>query len=93
MEEKQEKEEKRNSKFTMFLLALLLSAFMVASIAQLPWSSQLNEIPTEEVGNELYQNYWFALIVLGFGLAAALLGGIYLAKIEAGIREKEDEKK
>ena len=80
------------AQFTMLLVVLLLAAIMVASIIQLPWKNDLREIDTESVGTALFMDYWFALIVLALGLAAAILGGIYLGKMEAmqagpGLRE------
>lgn len=80
------------SKFSMLMLVLLFGSFMAASIVQLPWTSELTEIPTEEVGSFLFEDYWFALILVGLGIVAAILGGIYLAKVDTGIFKKEDEK-
>lgn len=85
-------EKRRKSNFTMLLIALLLSALMIASVVQLPWGTDIQEIPTSEVGKELLQEYWFAIILLGLLLAAGLLGGIYLAKMEAEVEEREADK-
>ena len=85
-------ENSRKNNFTMLLITLLLSALMIASVIKLPWATDIQEIPTSDVGNELMQDYWFAVILLGLILAAGLLGGIYLAKMEAEVEEMEDER-
>ncbi len=76
----------------MLLVSLLLSAVMIASVIQLPWGTDIQEIPTSEIGNDLLENYWFAIIILGLLLAVGLLGGIYLAKMDPIGEEKEDGK-
>ena len=78
-----------DSRFTMLLLVLLFSALMMASVINLPWENQLYEMPTNEVGFELFQNYWFVLLILGLCLAASLLGGIYLARMDTSSGEEE----
>jgi len=89
-----ERIERPPNKLIMLLLMLIFLAIIIASIIQLPWSTELEEeLSTEDVGNILFHNYWFALIVLGLVLLAALLGGIYLAKIELKTKGEEDAKK
>lgn len=75
--------------FKMLLIVLLFSALMMASVIRLPWGNELHEIPTTNVGSELFRNFWVLLIILGLGLAAAILGGVYLAKMEAMVEEDE----
>jgi NADH:ubiquinone oxidoreductase subunit 6 (subunit J) len=93
---KKKKKQGPMSKYSMLLVVLLFGSFMAASIIQLPWTNELTEIPTEEVGEFLFEDYWFALILVGLGVVAAILGGIYLAKVDTRIFEnefkKEDEK-
>jgi NADH:ubiquinone oxidoreductase subunit 6 (subunit J) len=93
---KKKKKQGPMGKYSMLLVVLLFGSFMAASIIQLPWTNELTEIPTEDVGSFLFEDYWFALILVGLGIVAAILGGIYLAKVDTKIFEdefkKEDEK-
>ena len=41
-----------------------------------------DEVPMKDVANSLFEDYSFALIILGMLLAASVLGGIYLARKE-----------
>jgi NADH:ubiquinone oxidoreductase subunit 6 (subunit J) len=86
------KENGAMGKFSMLLLVLLFGAFMGASIVQLPWTNDLHEIPTEEVGSTLFEEFWFAMILIGLGIVAAILGGIYLAKVDTKMFKKEEKK-
>ncbi|MCK5548338.1 MAG: hypothetical protein KAI64_04945 [Thermoplasmata archaeon] len=84
--------DERNNRFVVALIAILLIAIMISSIVNLPWGEEIHEIPTKEVGRALFTEFWFAIVILGLLLAAALLGGIYLAKGDDGVDEKEDAK-
>lgn len=62
------------------LLGYLMAISLVASHA---WdSSDINEVPMGEVARTLFNEYAFALIVLGLLLSASVVGGIFLAKME-----------
>jgi NADH:ubiquinone oxidoreductase subunit 6 (subunit J) len=91
-EEEQEEKRSTSSKFNMLLIILLFAAIMAVSVVQLPWTSELSEIPTKEVGNLLFETYWFALILIALTIAASILGGIYLAKIETTIGRRKEKK-
>jgi len=66
----------------MKLAVALLCAVMIASFVGLPWKNELREIGTTDVAEIFFNNFGFALIILGLLLAAAMIGGVYLAKME-----------
>ena len=69
------------------LLGYLMAISLVASDA---WdTTEINEVPMQDVANSLFDNYSFALVILGMLLAASVLGGIYLARKE--VKEVEEE--
>jgi NADH:ubiquinone oxidoreductase subunit 6 (subunit J) len=62
------------------LLGYLMALSLVSSEA---WeTTDINEVPMEDVANSLFDDYSFALVILGMLLAASVLGGIYLARKE-----------
>ncbi|MEE9115957.1 MAG: NADH-quinone oxidoreductase subunit J [Thermoplasmata archaeon] len=64
--------------------AVLLGYLMVLSlVSSEAWeTSDMDEVPMKDVANSLFEDYSFALIILGMLLAASVLGGIYLARKE-----------
>lgn len=69
------------------LLGYLMAISLVASDA---WdTTEINEVPMQDVANSLFDHYSFALVILGMLLAASVLGGIYLARKE--VKEVEEE--
>jgi NADH:ubiquinone oxidoreductase subunit 6 (subunit J) len=62
------------------LLGYLMALSLVSSEA---WeTTDINEVPMEDVANSLFDDYSFALVILGMLLSASVLGGIYLARKE-----------
>lgn len=62
------------------LLGYLMALSLVSSVA---WeTSDVNEVPMHDVANSLFDDYPFALVILGLLLSASVLGGIYLARKE-----------
>ncbi len=67
---------------------------MAVSFVGVPWPTQQHEIqvvngtaPTgNTLANSLFDSYSIAVILIGIILAAAMVGGVYLAKMEGGKR-------
>jgi NADH:ubiquinone oxidoreductase subunit 6 (subunit J) len=63
---------------------------MSVSFVGIPWPTEQHEIPVYNgtaqngVANVLFNVYPIALILIGIILAAAMIGGVYLAKMEGG---------
>lgn len=65
---------------------------MAVSFIGVPWPTQQHEIPVvnttspngNAIANSLFNSYAVALILIGIILAAAMVGGVYLAKMEGG---------
>ncbi len=65
---------------------------MAASLVGVPWPTQQHEIQVvnttspngNAIANSLFNSYTIALILIGIILAAAMVGGVYLAKMEGG---------
>ena len=65
---------------------------MAASLVGIPWPTQQHEIPVvnttspsgNAIANSLFNTYSIALILIGIILGAAMVGGVYLAKMEGG---------
>jgi NADH:ubiquinone oxidoreductase subunit 6 (subunit J) len=65
---------------------------MAVSFVGVPWPTTQHEIPVvnttspggNAIANSLFQTYSIALILIGIILAAAMVGGVYLAKMEGG---------
>ncbi len=69
------------------LLGYLMALSLVSSSA---WdTTDINEVSMQDVANSLFDDYSFALIILGMLLAASVLGGIYLARKEVKEVKKE----
>lgn len=71
------------------LLALLvLFTVLAVSFVNIPWSSGLHEVPvTSEPGgsgvaDSLFNQYGVTVILIALVLSAAMIGGVYLAKME-----------
>lgn len=64
--------------------AILLGYIMAVSlIATSAWeTSDINEIPMHDVADSLFNEFGFVLVILGLLLSAAVIGGIFLAKME-----------
>ncbi|UCD91971.1 MAG: NADH-quinone oxidoreductase subunit J [Methanobacteriota archaeon] len=62
--------------------AVLLGFLMALSLVSTEtWeTSEINEIPMTDVADSLFNEYGFALVVLGILLTASVLGGIFLAR-------------
>jgi len=65
---------------------------MAVSFVGVPWPTVQHEIPVvnttspsgNAIANSLFSSYAVALILIGIILAAAMVGGVYLAKMEGG---------
>ncbi len=65
---------------------------MAVSLIGVPWPTQQHEIPVvnttapggNAIANSLFNSYSMALVLIGIILAAAMVGGVYLAKMEGG---------
>ena len=65
---------------------------MAVSFVGVPWPTTQHEIPIvnttapqgNAIANSLFQTYAIALILIGIILGAAMVGGVYLAKMEGG---------
>jgi NADH:ubiquinone oxidoreductase subunit 6 (subunit J) len=65
---------------------------MSASFIGVPWPTTQHEIPIvnttspsgNAIANRLFDSYAMALILIGIILGAAMIGGVYLAKMEGG---------
>ncbi len=65
---------------------------MAVSFIGVPWPTQQHVIPVYNnttaagngVANALFNSYAIALILIGVILGAAMVGGVYLAKMEGG---------
>ncbi len=78
------------------LLALMavsaLFVIMTISLVGIPWPSQPSEIPvynttapdSNGIANVLFSSFPITVILIGLLLGAAMIGGIYLAKMEGG---------
>ncbi len=78
---------KENSEATLVIVvtaAVLLGYMMALSlISSEAWeTTDINEVPMEDVAHSLFDDYSFALVILGMLLSASVLGGIYLARKE-----------
>jgi NADH:ubiquinone oxidoreductase subunit 6 (subunit J) len=70
--------------------AFLLTVVMVVLIASVPWTQVMedagkegsNQVPIEEVANYTFEDFGFALVILGLLLASAIIAGTFLAKEE-----------
>ncbi len=67
---------------------------MAVSFIGVPWPTQQHQVPLvnatspsgNALANSLFYSYSIALILIGIILAAAMVGGVYLAKMEGGKR-------
>ncbi len=65
---------------------------MAVSFVGVPWPTQQHEIPIvnttsptgNAIANSLFNSYTIALILIAIILGAAMVGGVYLAKMEGG---------
>ncbi len=80
---------KRND--VILLIGVTLLFVLVAeSMINVPWRDELHDIPTYNntnasgpgVANSMFNDYSFTIIIIGLLLAAAMIGGVYLAKEE-----------
>ncbi len=72
--------------------AATLFLVMAVSLIGLPWPTQQHEIPVVNnttangtgvgIANSLFYTYPITLILIGIILASAMIGGVYLAKME-----------
>ena len=65
---------------------------MAVSFIGVPWPTTQHEIPVvnttaparNAIANSLFSSYSIALILIGVILGAAMVGGVYLAKMDGG---------
>ena len=75
-------------------VAAVATLFLVLAVSfvGVPWPTTQHEIPVvtppsppgNPTANRLFDSYAIALILIGIILAAAMVGGVYLAKMEGG---------
>ncbi len=74
-------------------VAAVAALFLVMSVSLVgvPWPTEQHEIPVVNntttgngIANSLFESYPFALILIAIILGAAMVGGVYLAKMEGG---------
>ena len=75
-------------------VAAVATLFLVLAVSfvGVPWPTTQHEIPVvnttspsgNAIANSLFESYSIALILIGIILAAAMVGGVYLAKMEGG---------
>ena len=75
-------------------VAAVATLFLVLAVSfvGVPWPTTQHEIPVANttspsgnaIANRLFDSYAIALILIGIILAAAMVGGVYLAKMEGG---------
>ncbi len=69
---------------SLAVFVVVLSLFFVAA----PWVSELHEVPvygnnsTNGVANNLFLSYPITVILIALLLSSAMIGGVYLAKME-----------
>ena len=76
--------------FLALIPAFLLMIVMVVLIASVAWTDVMEDagkdgstqVPIEEVANYTFEDFGFALVVLGLLLASAIIAGTFLAKEE-----------
>lgn len=74
----------------MLLAVTLLFIVVAESVFLVPWANELHDIPVYNdtdpsgpgVANSLFRDYSFTTVLIGLLLAAAMIGGIYIAKKE-----------
>ena len=65
---------------------------MAVSLVGIPWPTEQHQIDVvnttspggNAIANSLFNSYTIALILIAIILAAAMVGGVYLAKMEGG---------
>ena len=64
------------------IAVILLAILMVYSLAEPPWATEMADAATnEEVAESVFEDHGFTFVILGLLLAAAMIGGIFLAKM------------
>ncbi len=69
---------------TLFLFLAVLAILFNAA----PWQNTLHEVPvygnnsTNGVANNLFLSYPITLLIIALLLSSAMIGGVYLAKME-----------
>lgn len=64
------------------LAVILLAVLLVYAYTDAPWAEEMEPARTnEEVAIGLFDDYGFTFMILALLLAAAMIGGIYMAKM------------
>ncbi len=69
---------------SLVVFLLVLSLFFV----NIPWRNEIHEVPvfngtgSDGVANDLFTSYPITLILIALLLSSAMIGGVYLAKME-----------
>ncbi len=69
---------------SLVVFVVVLSVFFLSA----PWASELHEVPvysnnsTSGVANNLFLSYPITIILIALLLSSAMIGGVYLAKME-----------
>ncbi|MFQ6106825.1 MAG: hypothetical protein ACE5QF_04470 [Thermoplasmata archaeon] len=70
--------------------AFLLTVVMVVLVVSVSWTQVMedagkegsDQVPVKDVANRTFEDFGFALVVLGLLLSAAIIAGTFLAKEE-----------
>ncbi|UCH89809.1 MAG: hypothetical protein JSV49_03965 [Thermoplasmata archaeon] len=61
---------------------IALAVLVIYALVDPPWDSEQDPAPTnEEVAETVFEDYGFTFMILALLLAAAMIGGIFIAKI------------
>ena len=68
---------------TLGFFFVLISLFFIG----VPWASELHDVPLfgqggPSVANDMFTTYAITLILIALLLSSAMIGGVYLAKME-----------
>jgi len=66
---------------------VLFLAVLALLFTNIPWQSELHEVPVwspsgDGVANSLFGSFPIAVILIALLLSSAMIGGVYLAKME-----------
>jgi NADH:ubiquinone oxidoreductase subunit 6 (subunit J) len=71
-----------NGKLWKQCAIILLAILIVYSVTVPPWDSEMAPAKSnEDVAKNVFEEYGFTFLVLALLLAAAMIGGIYMAKM------------
>lgn len=69
----------------LLVLLAATSLFLVMGISFLvgtPWPESATEIPVQRIADHMFDEFAIAIILIALLLGAAMIGGVYLAKMD-----------